>query len=319
MRVLEQVDGTRTVADLVSGRQPLAVVRALANLAQQGAVTFGAAEIAPPPPAPLKVVPPPVPPPVVPPAAEDVAANVVDTTRPASRRFPVNIGLAVLALLIAVGLWVSIQRTQPTGGLTVSGEAPTPVARRADHATHHCAGVCPDCATDRRTDVSIHGRANIATRRCTDFSASRCTDHGTHDRADCPADFSASRCSDHGTCDRADCATNFSAGRCSDHGTCDRADCATNFSASRCPDHGGCDTTGRGHPGPAAGRDLRHRRAAGPTLPRPPPSGTPRAITWCHATPVSTSPLPRQPPRRHQRHVTALFRKLGGPEAAAMG
>ena len=85
VRVLEQVDGTRTVADLVSGRQPLAVVRALANLAQQGAVTFGAAQICrrsrqrrsrlchlqyh------LRLV-------------EDVDANVVDTTAPASRRFP---------------------------------------------------------------------------------------------------------------------------------------------------------------------------------------------------------------------------------------
>ena len=75
------------------GRQPLAVVRALANLAQQGAVTFGAAEIVlPQPPAPLTVVPPPAPPPV----AEDVEANVVDTTASASRRFPVNMGLAVL-------------------------------------------------------------------------------------------------------------------------------------------------------------------------------------------------------------------------------
>jgi hypothetical protein len=122
-RVLEQVDGTRTVTDLVSGRQPLAVVRALANLTEQGAVTFQAVENAPPP-APLKVVPPPAELPEPSPSEEVVAAEFADRTAPPSRRFPVNFGLAALALLIAIGLWLAIQRTQ-TGGLTVSGEAPT--------------------------------------------------------------------------------------------------------------------------------------------------------------------------------------------------
>ncbi|MBV9582778.1 MAG: DUF4388 domain-containing protein, partial [Chloroflexi bacterium] len=47
-RILDQIDGTRTVADLTAGRQPLAVVRALASLVGQGAVSFDEAGAAAP-------------------------------------------------------------------------------------------------------------------------------------------------------------------------------------------------------------------------------------------------------------------------------
>ncbi len=39
-RLLDQVDGARSVAELTAGRQPLAVMRALAGLLGQGVVTF---------------------------------------------------------------------------------------------------------------------------------------------------------------------------------------------------------------------------------------------------------------------------------------
>ncbi len=148
-RMLEQVDGTRTVADLTSGRQPLAVVRALASLVAQGVVTFTlAAEpaevvayVAPVP----EPAPEPQPEPVPDPEPEpDVGAHVIPMTVPVPlpvetetrqidtrQRFPrVNVGLATLALVIAVALWFAVQRmqTQTQTQASVAGVQATAVA-----------------------------------------------------------------------------------------------------------------------------------------------------------------------------------------------
>jgi hypothetical protein len=148
-RVLDEIDGTRSVADLTVGRQPLAVVRALASLVGQGAVSFEAAAPPPPPveiPAsvmptpveiPASVMPTPVEiptsvaadtpeaetpeaetpeadkPEVVPPQIATGQAETRQVEAPPRRRIPVNVGLAALALALAVVTWVAVQRMQP--------------------------------------------------------------------------------------------------------------------------------------------------------------------------------------------------------------
>lgn len=148
-RVLEQVDGTRSVADLTAGRQPLSVVRALSSLLGHGAVSFALPHTAAAPPAVIEDAPidaPPEPPPseVTRPAAaaleipatleppepleppetpepplgppetgepSETPAGETSDVRAAPRRFPANIGLAALALAIGVVvLWFAIQR-----------------------------------------------------------------------------------------------------------------------------------------------------------------------------------------------------------------
>ncbi|MBV9328618.1 MAG: DUF4388 domain-containing protein [Chloroflexi bacterium] len=148
-RVLEQVDGTRSVADLTAGRQPLSVVRALSSLLGHGAVSFALPHTAAAPPAVIEDAPidaPPEPPPseVTRPAAaaleipatleppepleppetpepplgppetgepSETPAGETSDVRAAPRRFPANIGLAALALAIGVVVvWFAIQR-----------------------------------------------------------------------------------------------------------------------------------------------------------------------------------------------------------------
>jgi hypothetical protein len=131
-RVLEQVDGKRSVADLTAGRQPLAVVRALATLVGEGVISFEAA----PPPQPRML-------------ARQVAAEApvpalheVDEPRseapPPRRRLQLDFRLLALALGLAVVLWLAVQRSQtndnsgviqvtlaPTGTAVVVAAAPT--------------------------------------------------------------------------------------------------------------------------------------------------------------------------------------------------
>ena len=138
-RVLDQADGTRTVADLTAGRQPLAVVRALATLVSQGAVTFGAASRPP-----SEDIPPVG-------ANEDRDVEVPEAAPreldgqteqpPRRRRLQLNFRLAALALGLAVVLWLAVQRSQldetsgviqvtlvPTATQVAAAAAPVPTA-----------------------------------------------------------------------------------------------------------------------------------------------------------------------------------------------
>ena len=130
--------------------------------------------------------------------------------------------------------------------------------RRADHATHNCASVCPD----RPTDVSTRGRANVATHRCADCATNPRTGISTHDAAD----FSASRCTDHVTHGCANCAP----------------DCRTDIST-----HGSANITAHGCPDCATDHRTDVTRHDAP--PTPPTAAPAVAPTTAAATPPAAA------------------------------
>jgi hypothetical protein len=89
-RVLDQIDGHRTVAELVDDRQPLIVLRGLARLVEQGVITFEPTET-------LQAPPAPEPAPV---------AATVEGAPPTSA--PANRVMRPLALALALGVLVLV-------------------------------------------------------------------------------------------------------------------------------------------------------------------------------------------------------------------
>jgi hypothetical protein len=201
-RLLEQVDGARTIAELTAGRQPLAVVRGLVGLVGQGLVTFDAAasedaplvpepeavhepepRLPPPEPEPEPSPPPTEPEPeaaltpvaaaaaIAPPAPEPEPAlesNVVPLTGPVpsppadeTRRVdtrqgvPVNVGLAALALVIAVALWFAVQRMQAPPTDSVAGVQATLVASATPLALAGAAPTTPPTPAPTAVSTSV--------------------------------------------------------------------------------------------------------------------------------------------------------------------